>query len=126
MGTAPGTDDPPAPTCVAGHFLVIRHQAVVQLLIHNLGGSILAGFCEAACMAPVPVVSKVVPHIVEPPECCPPWHWAHVRCARTARAARARHSSVPRTTHSTVSADTLLGAAAAAMGTALWVRAVGQ
>ena len=74
----------------------------------------------------VPSVSKVVPRIVEPPECCPPWHWAHVRCARTVRAARARHSSVPRTTHSTVSADTLLGAAAAVMGTALWVRAVGQ
>lgn len=68
-----------------------------------------------------PSVPKVLPHAGEPAERCPPWLWARVRCARTARA---RHSSVPRTTHSTVSADTLLGAAVS--GTALWVRAVGQ
>ena len=41
-----------------------------------------------------------------------------------ARAARATQSIVPRSTHSTVGADTLLGAAVS--GTVLWVRAVGQ
>ena len=72
----------------------------------------------------VPDVPAVLPRLGEPPEWCPPWQCARVQCACTARAARATQSSVPRSTHSTVSADTLLGAAVS--GTALWVRAVGQ
>ena len=72
----------------------------------------------------VPSAPTVLPHSRVPPEWCPPWHLDCVRCACTARAARATQSSVPRSTHSTVSADTLLGAAVS--GTALWVRAVGQ
>lgn len=59
-GDSPG--DRLAPTCVAGHLLVLWHQAVVQLLIHSLGGSTLAGTCKAACMAPECPMS---------PRCCP-------------------------------------------------------
>lgn len=41
MRRAPGPRDNHAPTCVAGHLLVLGHQAVIQLFVHNLG----AGVC---------------------------------------------------------------------------------